>query len=932
MNPYKPRSTMLRAPGIEHAPPPPPPPPPQAAAPSPLSAQPGAARSLSTGSVVLGRYTIQKVIGRGGMATVYLARNNETERLVALKILDPEISNDPSYVERFRREARAAGRIRSDHVVAIYDLGTDHSGTLVLVMEYLEGQTVQQALRTGRLPVARALTLTRQLCEGLAAAHENGVIHRDLKPANLFIERLPAGAEKLKILDFGISKLAEASSQELTRAGQTLGTLAYMAPEQIRGTVKGNDPRIDLYSAGVSIFLMLTAKRPIDADDTVQLLQAVLEKPPLSLSQAAGVEFPPALEAFVAKALSKDPTRRYQTALEMRDQLVEVMNAGSAPSPMASWGSPGDVASTVISEAPQIPAHLLPTATPPSGVIVSAPSDPGPALTLPAFEDDDDEGKTMVRAPLSAPSANDPPPVLPAAGRRVGAAPDGPPSPSPMRAPTMAPTGPGANRAQTIMGVPPPSPMGPPRNDMGPMPSAAPPPPGEATMIANPGDPALSPFGAPPPMAAPPPPTLGAAPPGAPVFGAPPGVAPNPGAVPGGSPFAPPPPPPLAPARARAPADRQGEEALRARAPARRRGRHRRRARGRRGLGRDALDPGGADRAPASATDRLRGARGDADAYLRRRPRQRPRRLNPLRPLRPLRSPRRSPGRAWPRAWSRPDPRSGADGSRSDAAGARCARGGRGRQPTPAPSAPAAAPCTRADRPRARSVRGSRRAPRGRSAPSRRRRERLRCVATTSSPRPDADAQRATPQRRDHRKCPSIAEGTHRELRRSRPAWPTIRAVRNQPLAATLGLTLALAASTAWAQPSGEDCVEERNQYRARALRPFSGVASATRRSPFFERSACAPAPRDALQRRWRPACARATAGALAQLRDLLAMTDPAPEPGLRGRARNLALQMGSATCSPRRASRTAPAPSARPACRRKSRRRRRRRSASRAA
>ncbi len=442
-------------------------------------------RSLNPGSVVMGRYTIQKVIGRGGMATVYLARNQETERLVALKILDPEISNDPSYVERFRREARAAGRIRSDHVVAIYDLGTDDSGTLVLVMEYLEGQTVQQALRNGRLPLQRAMILGRQLCEGLAAAHENGVIHRDLKPANLFVEKLTGGAEKLKVLDFGISKLAEASSQELTRAGQTLGTLAYMAPEQIRGAVKGNDPRLDLYSAGVSLFLMFTAKRPIDAEDTVQLLQAVLEKPPLTLAQAAGVEFPQAVEAFIAKALQKDPTRRYQSALEMRDALLQAAHDAQVDA-IAHFSSPTGAAPAMTQPSrPVEPMHTpasgvatimeaAPTYTPPSGVIVAGPDPSAPVapLTLPSFDDDDEEGKTEVRAPggiqMTAPSS-----PLPLAGRRPtginlpaagadGRVPDGPPS-SPMRAPTMAPRGPGANnqptlppnRAQTILGVQP---------------------------------------------------------------------------------------------------------------------------------------------------------------------------------------------------------------------------------------------------------------------------------------------------------------------------------------------------------------------------------------------------------------------------------------------------------------------------------------------
>jgi serine/threonine-protein kinase len=278
---------------------------------------------LPPGSVVLGRYTIQKVLGRGGMATVYMAKHQQTDRLVALKLLDPEFSRDPAYVERFRREAKAAGRIRSDHVVAIYDLDAEVGGSLVLVMEYLEGQSMQSALKAGRFPVQKAISFGRQMLEGLAAAHESGVIHRDLKPANLFVERTATGGEKVKLLDFGISKLADASQQELTRDGQTLGTVAYMAPEQIRGKASATDPRVDLYSAGVSLFIMLTGKRPIDAEDTVQLLAAVLEHPPMTLAQATGLPFPAPLEAFIAKSLEKDPNRRFQTAIEMRDALVE---------------------------------------------------------------------------------------------------------------------------------------------------------------------------------------------------------------------------------------------------------------------------------------------------------------------------------------------------------------------------------------------------------------------------------------------------------------------------------------------------------------------------------------------------------------------------------------------------------------------------------
>ncbi len=302
---------------------------------------------------MLGRYTIQKVLGRGGMAAVYLAKHQQTDRLVALKLLDPEFSRDPAYVERFRREAKAAGRIRSDHVVAIYDLDAEVGGSLVLVMEYLEGVSMQGALKAGRFPVQKAISFGRQMLEGLAAAHEAGVIHRDLKPANLFVEKSTTGSEKVKLLDFGISKLADASQQELTRDGQTLGTVAYMAPEQIRGKASATDPRVDLYSAGVSLFIMLTGKRPIDAEDTVQLLAAVLEHAPMTLSQATGLPFPAQLEAFIAKSLEKDPNRRFQTAIEMRDALVEAgKTIGYESTGPMSVSSSGSEPSGVVARVP----------------------------------------------------------------------------------------------------------------------------------------------------------------------------------------------------------------------------------------------------------------------------------------------------------------------------------------------------------------------------------------------------------------------------------------------------------------------------------------------------------------------------------------------------------------------------------------------------
>lgn len=382
---------------------------------------PRAPRELAPGSVVLGRYTIQKVLGRGGMATVYLARHQQTERLVALKLLDQEISRDPSYVERFRREARAAGRVRSEYTVAIYDLDAEVGGGLVLVMEYLEGQTVQQALRAGRMPIAKVLSFGRHMLEGLAAAHEVGVIHRDLKPANLFIERSSTASEKCKILDFGISKLADASQSELTRDGQTLGTVAYMAPEQIRGKAAPGDGRVDLYSAGVTLFVMLTGKRPIDADDPVQLLAAVLENPPLTLAQATGVPFPAQLEQFIAKALAKTPNDRFQTSLEMRDALIAVGHSlgHDSTGPLVLPSGPGPTAMQPSGSFDAVAAGQL------SGVVPTASKSGTPSAaqrraTL--------GGTGVLRAPTPPPlpGLHQPPPVAFAARAASSSAGTGP--------------------------------------------------------------------------------------------------------------------------------------------------------------------------------------------------------------------------------------------------------------------------------------------------------------------------------------------------------------------------------------------------------------------------------------------------------------------------------------------------------------------------
>jgi len=267
---------------------------------------------LEPGSKVGDRFVIEKMIGAGGMGAVYLARDEKLGEPVALKIMRDMQLAESQVLERFRREVTAARRISNPHVVRLHDLG-EEAGMLFLSMEYVAGDSMREVIRrNGVMPVDRVRTITQQICEGLTAAHEAGVVHRDLKPENILLAAGPSGPS-VKIIDFGIAKLADLEGMTATRI--ILGTPQYMAPEQIRG--RPVDARTDLYALGIVLYEALSGKPPFDGNSAISVGFAHCSEPlpPLRSKRA---DVPESWERFVERALAKDPAHRFASAAEMR--------------------------------------------------------------------------------------------------------------------------------------------------------------------------------------------------------------------------------------------------------------------------------------------------------------------------------------------------------------------------------------------------------------------------------------------------------------------------------------------------------------------------------------------------------------------------------------------------------------------------------------
>ena len=277
---------------------------------------------LSLGEGVrLGPYQILTILGVGGMGEVYKARDMRLDRIVALKVLPRELTGNLAVRQRFEREARTVAALAHPHICTLLDVGQQEDVDY-LVMEYLNGETLAVRLAQGKLPPGEALTYTSQIAEALDAAHQAGIVHRDLKPGNVMLTR--AGA---KLLDFGLAKrqqivvsgeLTTLQSQPVTRAGMILGTMPYMAPEQLEG--READARTDIWALGAILYEMLAGRRPFESDTAATLIGEILHATPPSLAKHQPLT-PPALERLVRKCLAKHPRDRWDTAHDLADEL-----------------------------------------------------------------------------------------------------------------------------------------------------------------------------------------------------------------------------------------------------------------------------------------------------------------------------------------------------------------------------------------------------------------------------------------------------------------------------------------------------------------------------------------------------------------------------------------------------------------------------------
>jgi serine/threonine-protein kinase len=339
-----------------------------AAAPKPKPAPRGAPLGDLTGQTINNRYLVEGKLGEGGFGAVYKAKQTQMNRLVALKVLHPAMAKDAQVVGRFKREAQASSLLRAPHTVQVYDFDQTPEGMMFLAMEMLQGKSLHQILQDeGPLEPMRLVKVMDGIADSLGEAHTQGIVHRDIKPENIYLEPRPT-PDFVKVLDFGIAKIVSgdglaSQGPALTAAGQTLGTLEYMSPEQLMG--QPLDGRSDLYALGILAFEMLTGRLPFEARTPGDMITAHLKKvPPPPSSVAPERNIPPTLDQVLARLLEKQRDKRYKDTAELRDALARV---GSAPAAVAP--------TPVAAPAPAAPAPVAARAPSPPRSAAGEPTD-----------------------------------------------------------------------------------------------------------------------------------------------------------------------------------------------------------------------------------------------------------------------------------------------------------------------------------------------------------------------------------------------------------------------------------------------------------------------------------------------------------------------------------------------------------------------------
>ena len=331
---------------------------------------------------VLGdRYEIHRRLARGGMAQVYLARDRSLDRPVAIKELASEFATDPSFVERFRREAQAAANLAHPNIVGVYDWGTQ-DGTYFIVMEYVDGPSLSQVIRRdGPLHPRRAAELTSEVAAALGFAHSRGVVHRDVKPGNVLL----TGSGQSKVTDFGIARALSSPDEELTQAGSVMGTATYFSPEQAQGQTV--DPRSDLYSLGVVLYEMVTGRTPFTGDTPLAIAYKHVQDQPEPPSTIIP-DLPADMDAVIMKLLRKKPDERYVSAEELRADLRRFLEgepthagAAAAGAGMATAAMAGVAAAAGAGMAAGDATQLQPSADGAVAEPIRDPADSGKSRT-----------------------------------------------------------------------------------------------------------------------------------------------------------------------------------------------------------------------------------------------------------------------------------------------------------------------------------------------------------------------------------------------------------------------------------------------------------------------------------------------------------------------------------------------------------------------
>ncbi|MCP2340652.1 Stk1 family PASTA domain-containing Ser/Thr kinase [Actinomadura rupiterrae] len=280
-----------------------------------------------------GRYELDSVIGRGGMAEVYRARDLRLDRIVAVKTLRPDLARDPTFQARFRREAQSAASLNHPSVIAVYDTGEDAVGDTpipYIVMEYVDGSTLRDLLRENRaLMPQKALEITDGILRALDYSHRGGIVHRDIKPANVMLTR----QHEVKVMDFGIARAMADSASTMTQTAQVIGTAQYLSPEQARG--ERVDARSDIYSTGCVLYELLTGRPPFTGDSPVAIAYQHVREEPTPPSQI-DPDIPQWADAIVLKAMAKDAANRYQNAAEFRQEIQRALHGQPVSSTAAS--------------------------------------------------------------------------------------------------------------------------------------------------------------------------------------------------------------------------------------------------------------------------------------------------------------------------------------------------------------------------------------------------------------------------------------------------------------------------------------------------------------------------------------------------------------------------------------------------------------------